>query len=190
MKKRIAILLVLAALVSIYAWMETGKMRFASAMKDSGDNSNHVVLERYYSSTVLQTARIPSENFNGWIDQLPKGLGRMPLALSKCWVPHHRIKFDGISDNKVEICFTCDEIWTEEAGRRRIPEDWQKPLRAMFQASGISDAAPNSNEEMQFLDAMAEETDKADTGQRAIRSESDSKGGGKAELESEDGSRK
>lgn len=147
----------LAVVGSIYAWLATGKMRFRSELRAYGDGAKEVVLERYYSGTALQTARISGEQFQSWADQLPEGFGRLPYAISKCWVPHHRIKFDGNTENKVEICFTCNELWTEATGRRKIPKDWRQPLRAMFLAYDITDAAPDSKEESQFFDKMVEE---------------------------------
>lgn len=158
MKNRVAVLLILVAAIAIYAWSATGKIRFTSAMKDSADKTKDVILERYHSGTVIQTAIISNRTFTSWLDQLPKGLGSLPHTHSKCWIPHHRIKFDEATDNKVEICFTCNEIWTEAAGRRKIPEDWRQPLRALFAASDIPDSAPDWREASQFLDAVVEET--------------------------------
>ena len=156
MKKRIALLIVLVVTGSIYAWLATGKMRFISALEACGGDAKDVVLERYYSGTVLQTARINTKKFTAWIDQLPTGFGRLPYTVSKCWIPHHRIQFDGSTEHEVDICFTCNEIWTEVSGRRKIPEDWRQPLRAMFLAHEISDAAPDAKELRQFWDAIEE----------------------------------
>ena len=186
MKKRIVGLIILLAAIAIYAWSATGKMRFASSLKESADKTKDVVLERYYSGTVLQTARISNETFTTWLDQLPKGLGRVPHTNSKCWIPHHRIKFDTSTERQVEICFTCNEIWTEATGRRNIPKDWRQPLRELFLASDISDAAPYSKED---VDAMIEEAEQAGTGQPATRSQSKSEGGDKPQPEAEGRSR-
>jgi hypothetical protein len=189
MKKRIAVLLILVAAIAIYAWSATGKIRFASALRESADKAKDVVLERYYSGTVIQTARISNQTFRSWLDQLPKGLGRLSHTNSKCWIPHHRIKFDSNTENNVEICFTCNEIWTQATGRRKIPEDWRQPLRAMFAASDISDSAPDWKEESRFLDEMIEEAEQAGTGQPATRSQSESEGGDKPQPEAEGRSR-
>lgn len=157
MKTRIAAFLILVGAVAVYTWPSTDKIDFASALKESAGNTKDVVLERYYGDTVLQTARISNESFKSWVDKLPRGSGRLPRTHTKCWIPHHRIRFDGNTEDKVEICFTCNEIWTQATGRRKIPNEWQQDLRALFLASCISDAAPDLKEEMQFLDSMLEE---------------------------------
>jgi hypothetical protein len=189
MKKRIALLIILVGAVAIYAWLATGKIRFASALKESADDTKDVILERYYSGTVLQTARISSETFKSWVDRLPNGLGRLPYTVSKCWIPHHRIKFDASTENNVEICFTCNEIWTQATGRRKIPEDWQQPLRTIFAASDIPESAPDWREESQFLYTMIEEAEQASSGQPATRSESKSEGSAEPQPEAEGRSR-
>ena len=184
MKRRIALLLILVGAVAIFAWVATGKMRYASVLRGSAEDAKDIILERYYSSTVLQTARISNDAFMPFLDQLPKGLGRLPYTVSKCWIPHHRIKFDSNTENNVEICFTCNEVWTQATGRRKIPEDWRQPLRAMFAAYDISDAAPDAKEEIRFLDAMIEEAEQGVAPQSATRSESKSEGGDKHQPES------
>lgn len=189
MKKRIAVLLILVAASVLYAWSATGKLRFVSTLKASADKNKDVVLERYYSGTVIQTARIPNETFTSWLDQLPKGMGSLPHTNSKCWIPHHRIRFGEEADRKVEICFTCNEIWTKATGRRKIPVDWRQPLREIFAASDISDSAPDWKEESRFLEAMIEEAEQPGSTKPDTRSELDSEGGGKSQSESEGRSR-
>ena len=163
MKKRIALALIVAAVVSALAWVETGKKRFGSALNTSGNDSKEVVLERYYSGTVIHTARMSASAFKARMDQLPAEFGRLRHTTSKCWIPHHRIKFVGTPDNKIEICFTCNEILTEAVGRRKIPEEWRQPLRSLFVDQGISDGAPDSDDLTKHYDAIVEELEQPNT---------------------------
>ena len=186
MKRRITLVSIAIAALSTWVWVDTGKMRFRAALKADPSGSEAIVLERYYSGTVLQNTTMSAQQFNGRIESLPGGMGRLRHTFSKCWVPHHRIKFDEEKkDGKVEICFTCNEIWTEATGRRKIPEDWRQALRDLFLAQGISDTAPKSEEFLQHMDALIEEAEQDVSPQSATRSESESEGEHKPQLESE-----
>jgi hypothetical protein len=161
MKKLIALLIIAAVIFSLWLWANTGrKTEFLDALRESSSESHEVFLERYYNGEVLQTARITGQQFRARLEKFGSGFGRLRHTFTKCWVPHHRIKFDKEGkDAKIEICFTCNEIWTEATGRRKIPEDWRQPLRDLFLAQGIPDTAPTSNDFLQHMNAQIEEAE-------------------------------
>ena len=156
MKKLLALLIIIVAVLAFSVWSGSGKIRFMPILEQKVEHSEEVVLERFYGDTVIQSASLSKEEFKALMDQLPGGLGRMPSSNTKCWVPHHRIKFRGSKEDMVEICFTCNELWTAESGRRKIPEDWRQPLRAIYTASNIPDSAPSYEEYNKFQEAMFE----------------------------------
>ena len=156
MKKRVAWALILIVAIVASGWVATGQIRFRSSLTADASGSSGVVLERYYSGTALQTTKVPAQEISTRIEQFPAGLGRLRHTFSKCWVPHHRIRFDS---QVVEICFTCDEIWTDPTGRRKIPEDWKEPLRELFTSHGIAATAPKSEEYLRHLDSIIEEAE-------------------------------
>lgn len=157
MKKRrlIALAALLVASIGWIAWIFSAQWRFATFLQSSCQDSSEVTLERYYQNTVLKRERLNPDQLTSQISNLSPHLGRLRYSNSKCWIPHHRIFFRSHArTEKLEICFTCDELWTEQTGRRKIPELWKEPLRDIFRAAKISAAAPDWREAAEYLDKV------------------------------------
>ena len=128
------------------------KGSFIDDMRTHGADSESIHLERYRGDIVFDAVGIPKGQFQDWATALPGGIGWMHRSITKCWVPHHRIRFDGPSstymDGKasIDICFSCDEIRPEGGTRSHIPRAWREPLRQLFEDAGISVEPPSQED--------------------------------------------
>ncbi len=127
-----------------------GKKKVLAEMNATGSACREIHLDRWgRSQRTFPMNRVPLERnlFLTWVAALPPD-GSVSGRFSKCWDPHHSIRFT-MADGAVaelEICFICNEFETEVAGRRKIPEDWREPFRELFRMHGITDKAPTEEE--------------------------------------------
>lgn len=157
---KIYTLLLTLVLVSFIAWIYSGKQRFVSSLKGEAEFSTEINLEIYEGKMMLDSAVISKSDFTSWVDSLQPSSGRVSMTFTKCWVPHHRIRFKTDSgESRVEICFSCDEMWTNSMGRRHIPKEWAQSFRELFEAKGIQSSAPTPDEYFQYLERMINETE-------------------------------
>ena len=149
-------LIVIAAVI----WHNSERWRFISELEDMANRPDGITLERYDDSKhVLEERVISRADSEKWLSELPVKWGSLESTYTKCWVPHHRIRFDG---KTLEVCFNCDEFWLKGGGRQRqvIPLPWRKALRQLFLDAGIPEEAPGRSEYFNRLKAIIDAEEK------------------------------
>ena len=139
---------------SVMHFMSQPREEFIQNLKLHAEQSERIHLERYHPNDgdlMIDSVVIPKADFLTWVDELPGQSGRLRISNTRCWVPHHQIRFYADTpqasigwEPKVEICFSCDEIMGR--ARSHIPKDWLQPLRKLFTDKGIPIEPPSGAE--------------------------------------------